>query len=249
MLLIRTSFKETLVVSLNKYFINGNPISYIDPFGLSRDSDDVSWYKKATSFGADFIPGIGTAKGFQQAASGYDYITGEKLSTADRWAEGVGTVTSVVPIPGAKHAGKYATKGVIWAGDKAITGVKKLFGWGKSEKIEAPTSLPQPMAGDNIDIQLGKGTGKTNPYDLLDEYDIPSTFDELDRGILDSGNWKMVKKDLKQVRDAAKEVGVDTTEFGNYIHEIKAYEGMKANQNFSYQELLDLAKELKEILK
>ncbi len=94
-----------------------------------------------------------------------------------------------------------------------------------------------------------EGTRQTNPYDLLDEFDIPSTLDEVDREILDSGNWQMVKKDLKQVKDAANQIGVDTTEFGNYIHEIKAYEGMKANQNFSYKELLDLAKELKEMLK
>lgn len=30
--------------SLSRYaYVNGNPISYIDPFGLSRDSDDYGW--------------------------------------------------------------------------------------------------------------------------------------------------------------------------------------------------------------
>ena len=52
------------------------------------------------------------------------------------------------------------------------------------------------------------------------------------------------KKDLRQVSDAAREIGVDRIEFGNYIHEVKADLGMKANENFSYQELLELAKEL-----
>ena len=36
-------------------------------------------------------------------------------------------------------------------------------------------------------------------------------------------------------------------EFGNYIHEIKADLGMKANQNFTYQELLELAEEYKKM--
>ncbi|MBN2794718.1 MAG: hypothetical protein JXR88_04880 [Clostridia bacterium] len=53
---------------------------------------------------------------------------------------------------------------------------------------------------------------------------------------------------MKQVTDAAKEVGIDRKMFGNYIHEIKADLGMKANQNFSYKELIELAKELKNIL-
>ena len=111
------------------------------------------------------------------------------------------------------------------------------------------TAKLRNVVSDRFSRLFNRGTGKANPYDLLDELNIPTTLDKLDRKILDSGSWKMIKKDLKQVKDAAKQIGVDPTEFGNYIHEIKAYEGMKANQNFSYQELLDLAKELKNMLK
>lgn len=57
------------------------------------------------------------------------------------------------------------------------------------------------------------------------------------------------KKDLKMVNDAANQVGVDRNLFGEYIHEVKAYLGMKANENFTYKELIDLAKELMNILK
>lgn len=53
------------------------------------------------------------------------------------------------------------------------------------------------------------------------------------------------KNDLKQITDAANQVGINRTKFGNYIHEIKADLGMKANQNFTFQELLDLANEFK----
>ncbi|MDP5275123.1 RHS repeat-associated core domain-containing protein [Chengkuizengella axinellae] len=38
-------------LSLNKYaYVNGNPVSYIDPFGLSRDSDDVGFLGKTWGF-------------------------------------------------------------------------------------------------------------------------------------------------------------------------------------------------------
>lgn len=44
------------------------------------------------------------------------------------------------------------------------------------------------------------------------------------------------KDDLKMVNDAANQVGIDRKMFGNYIHEVKQDLGMKANQNFTYQE-------------
>ena len=44
------------------------------------------------------------------------------------------------------------------------------------------------------------------------------------------------KADIKMVNDAANQVCIDRKDFGNYIHEIKADLGMKANQNFTYKE-------------
>ena len=54
------------------------------------------------------------------------------------------------------------------------------------------------------------------------------------------------KGDIKMVNDAANQIGVNRQDFGNYIHEIKQELNMKANQNFTYQELLDLAREFKD---
>lgn len=51
------------------------------------------------------------------------------------------------------------------------------------------------------------------------------------------------------VNDAANQVGVNRKEFGNYIHEIKKDLGMKADQNFTYQELIELAEELANMMK
>jgi RHS repeat-associated protein len=52
------------------------------------------------------------------------------------------------------------------------------------------------------------------------------------------------KSDIKMINDAARQIGVDRVDFGNYVHAIKAELGMLANQNFTYQELLELAKDL-----
>lgn len=86
----------------------------MDPFGLSRDGDS-SFLLQGGNFLVDTVPWVGTIKGFQQAFLGTNFVTGERLSTGDRWAEGIGSALSLIPIPGLKHAGKYATKGVIAA--------------------------------------------------------------------------------------------------------------------------------------
>ncbi|WP_017814599.1 RHS repeat-associated core domain-containing protein [Paenibacillus shenyangensis] len=51
-------------LTMNRYaYVNGNPVSYIDPFGLSADGAD--WTRTAFSVGADAIPFVGTVKGLQ----------------------------------------------------------------------------------------------------------------------------------------------------------------------------------------
>ncbi|MDD2235563.1 MAG: RHS repeat-associated core domain-containing protein [Desulfitobacteriaceae bacterium] len=57
------------------------------------------------------------------------------------------------------------------------------------------------------------------------------------------------KSDIKQIIDAANQVGVNRQLFGKYIHEIKASLGRKPNENFTYQELLKYARELKKMLR
>lgn len=86
----------------------------MDPFGLSRDGD--SKWIQGGDFLVDLVPYVGAAKGFQQAFTGYNMVTGQQLSTADHWAEGIGSTMSWIPIPGLKHVGKYGTEGAFLAG-------------------------------------------------------------------------------------------------------------------------------------
>lgn len=109
-------------LTMNCYaYVNGNLISYIDPFGLSTDSDEM--FKTIGSFLADAVSGLGTLKGLQEIFTGVNYITGDQLSVADRVANGGGVLLSWVP--GGKIAGKALTKGAIDGGSWVIARVAK----------------------------------------------------------------------------------------------------------------------------
>ncbi|MDN4621054.1 pre-toxin TG domain-containing protein [Paenibacillus sp. PsM32] len=153
---------------MNRY-VNGNPISYIDPFGLSADSDEM--LRTAGSFIADAVPILGTVKGFQETITGVNYITGEQLSVADRVANGIGSLTGLILFPGTKYVGKYGTEAAIDAGGWAL----KQFG--KNETKQVASKLPlkvnlQLFAGNrsslrvmienNAQLQLSRMESSTN---------------------------------------------------------------------------------------
>ncbi|WP_458120143.1 pre-toxin TG domain-containing protein [Paenibacillus sp. Z6-24] len=100
-------------LTMNRYaYVNGNPVSYIDPFGLSADGAD--WTRTAFSVGADVTPFVGTVKGLQEVFTGVDLITGEQLSVSDRVATGFGTALSGLPF--GKVVGKTVAKEAIDGG-------------------------------------------------------------------------------------------------------------------------------------
>ncbi|GHU57126.1 hypothetical protein AGMMS49975_21960 [Clostridia bacterium] len=56
------------------------------------------------------------------------------------------------------------------------------------------------------------------------------------------------KRDLQQVEDAARKTGLDEDErriFGDYIEDLKKQSGKRNDTNFSFQELMNYAKEVK----
>ncbi|WCT56582.1 pre-toxin TG domain-containing protein [Paenibacillus kyungheensis] len=142
-------------LTMNRYaYVNGNPISYIDPFGLSADGD--SWVTTGLSYGADAIPYVGTVKGIQETITGVNYITGEQLSVGDRVANGVGSLTGLIPIPGAKYVGKYGTEATIDAGSWVV----KQFGKNETKQVTNNYQLKmdlQLFAKESSNIEKGIG--------------------------------------------------------------------------------------------
>ncbi|MEV2908007.1 RHS repeat-associated core domain-containing protein [Paenibacillus larvae] len=170
--------------SLNRYaYVNGNPVSYVDPFGLSRDSD-TSPYAHAANFVLDFIPFVGSIKGAFEAFTGVDVITGETLSASDRWAAGIGSVLGALPIPGAKQGGNYLTKGTIELEEQLE---KSLVSAGTS-KYRLP-----------MDLQLFAGSGVGNIHQLLQhllQRNYSMNLNAEDFGV--TGNWNKANGELYQ---------------------------------------------------
>ncbi len=59
-------------------------------------------------------------------------------------------------------------------------------------------------------------------------------------------NVHFKKNDIKMVDDAARKAGINRDEFRKVIHELKQDLGMRPNQNFTFQELLEIAEDLKD---
>ncbi|WP_156950970.1 polymorphic toxin-type HINT domain-containing protein [Saccharibacillus sacchari] len=144
-------------LTMNRYaYVNGNPVSFIDPFGLSADG--ATWWQTGLSFGVDALPFVGTLKGIQEVFTGVDLITGQQLSVTDRVVNGVGTVASAIPF--GKHVGKYLAKETIDGGAWLLGKVNKES---KASRLlngcncfTAGTQVKTDQGDKNIeDIQIG----------------------------------------------------------------------------------------------
>lgn len=133
--------------------------------------DGDSWVTTGLSYGADAIPILGAVKGFQETITGFNYITGEQMYVVDRVANGMGSLTDLIPFPGTKYIGKYGTEAAIDAGGWVV----KQFG--KNETKQVASKLPlkvnlQLFAGNrsslrvmienNAQLQLSRMESSTN---------------------------------------------------------------------------------------
>lgn len=53
------------------------------------------------------------------------------------------------------------------------------------------------------------------------------------------------KRDRKQIEDAARQAGVDIKDLRRYVHEVKGHEFRGGSENYTYEEFLEFAEELK----
>lgn len=113
--------QEMVYLNSNSHHIPNVEPEKLKIWGLEKET--VEKIRSITSLVADFLPYVGTSKGFSELIFGHDYVGGEDVN---RVVALCGVVGSFIPIPGAAKGGKLLARVVIKIIKKASDGEDKV---------------------------------------------------------------------------------------------------------------------------
>jgi RHS repeat-associated protein len=147
-------------LSLNRYaYVNGNPVSYVDPFGLSADSDSGSWLDGLhTALDVlGLVPGLGEL---------FDGLNATIYLAAGDYVNAALSAGSMVPFAGWFSTGaKWAKKGLKGFGgtlkETATRLIKEEAGYINFGATSRFSKAAKEVKGKGVDIELKYKEGWT----------------------------------------------------------------------------------------
>lgn len=177
----------------------------------------AGWLAKGFSFGLDFVPIVGNIKSAAEAIMGSDVITGEKLSTGERWLAAAGTF-----VPWVRKADTVVD--VVKRADDVIDGI------GSARKADAASDLGLRELGsrgvrntetltDAQRAQIEKHVKELglNPDDFLISSHMSSYSDMLDKVFIGPNAFKANARTSSSVFESMTPRAVVAHEAGHMI--------------------------------
>ncbi|GKU77606.1 pre-toxin TG domain-containing protein [Paenibacillus sp. L3-i20] len=189
--------------------------SYVEKRGhyYEENKEGPTWFQDGVSFGLDVIPFVGNFKALLEGISGKNVITGDELSTGDRWLAAGG-----VFIPWIRKAGTVAD--IVKQGDKVVDNIPP-SGPGRNKPIDEfdDTDIYDGARDSRID-----GTGKGNLFDKDGKYNGGRNQEELDDLARDPASGGKIEP--KNIREREVGLAVEARgDLGKLIRDPQAEKG------------------------